>query len=611
MDSIHCSPVVTTPAQESPDYESSVESYSFCEEREDEDLTMDSNATCDECTDICVNYSNHFNNITTSYMTTIYANNNLNISNENNAINELDETLSDIILSPKKCQILSHSLNNTYLDIDKKGVNVKDIESQIKLPLNRKKSLICRLYSNNSAFNRHKKPAIRLSILGRPIPWSRSRNDTAFYKEKFDVYNFLNRPQGRTAISYHIFVSFIVFVCLVLTVFSTVSVYESSATNALKYMDSLVAILFSAEFMARLWSASCISHYQGWRGTLRFLRNPFRIIDILVIITSCIVLLIDTKRQTMFVYFRGFRFFQVFQMLRLEHRFRPWPVMSSVVWQQREHLAITTYMGFLALLFVSFVIYFVEKDVNPQFNSIAASMWWAVVTLCTVGYGDMTPITPVGKFLASISIVIGVSIFALPAGILGTGLALKVQEQQRVRQMGKRREPAAKLIQCTWRCYVSSENSMSKVTWKPHLRIHDKPLTFQERSAIRFIRVVKYFIARKKFNTALKPYDIKDVLEQYASGHADVLGRVKHMQSRLTSVQASVNNNLRSLNESKVILTSRIIQLETIASDLHKTLSQLMDIQIKEFDIYYKQQKKLVLTYFLNFFIIIIFYIIY
>ncbi|CAG2119175.1 unnamed protein product, partial [Medioppia subpectinata] len=279
-------------------------------------------------------------------------------------------------------------------------------------------------------------------------------------------------------------------------------------------MDCLIAALFSSEFVARLWSASCNSHYQGWRGRLRFLRNPFRIIDMLVIITSCIVLFFDTKRHTLFVYFRGFRFFQVFQMLRLEHRFRPWPVMSSVVWQQREHLAITTYMGFLSLLFISFAIYFVEKDVNPAFNNIAAAMYWGVVTLCTVGYGDMIPITPTGKFLSSICIIIGVSIFALPAGILGTGLALKVQEQQRVRQMGKRREPAAKLIQCTWRCYVSSENSISTVTWKSYKRCDGRhePLTNGEKTAIRFIRVVKYFIARQNFNRALKPYDIKDVL---------------------------------------------------------------------------------------------------
>ncbi len=123
---------------------------------------------------------------------------------------------------------------------------------------------------------------------------------------------------------------------------------------------------------------------------------------------------------------RGVRFIQIFQMVRLDFKFRPWRMMASVVYSQRIHLAIVFYMGFLALLLVSFVIYFVEKDHNQGFNSLASSMWWAVITLCTIGYGDTIPVTSTGKFLACICSLIGVSIFALPAGILGTGLALKV-----------------------------------------------------------------------------------------------------------------------------------------------------------------------------------------
>jgi hypothetical protein len=103
--------------------------------------------------------------------------------------------------------------------------------------------------------------------------------------------------------------------------------------------------------------------------------------------------------------------------------------------------------------------------------------------------------------------------------------------------MGKRREPAAKLIQCTWRCYTASKNSTSTVTWKlylsPNSKIHS--LSYEEKNAIRFIRIVKYLIARRNFNKVFKPYDIKDVLEQYAAGHADVLGlpTIHYSRSRL------------------------------------------------------------------------------
>lgn len=192
-------------------------------------------------------------------------------------------------------------------------------------------------------------------------------------------------------------------------------------------------VFFSVEFIVRLWSSDCISHYRGWKGKLRFIRSPFRLIDIFIIYSTAVVLFFDDKSVLVSTslrslrFLRGIRFLQVFQVLKLDHRFSPWRMMASVVWDQKEHLAITTYMGSLALLTISFLVYFLEKGINPAFNSLASSLWWGVVTLCTVGYGDMYPITPFGKLLSCICSIIGVSIFALPAGILGTGLALKVR----------------------------------------------------------------------------------------------------------------------------------------------------------------------------------------
>lgn len=178
--------------------------------------------------------------------------------------------------------------------------------------------------------------------------------------------------------------------------------------------------------MARLWASECVSYYRGWKGKVRFFKNPIRIIDICIIIVSLAVLISDAKGELVITSLRGIRLIQIFQMLRLDFKFRPWRMMASVVYSQRIHLAIVFYMAFLALLFISFLLYFVERNHNEDFSSLASTMWWAVITLCTVGYGDAYPKTPAGKLLACICSIVGVSIFALPAGILGTGLALKV-----------------------------------------------------------------------------------------------------------------------------------------------------------------------------------------
>ena len=126
----------------------------------------------------------------------------------------------------------------------------------------------------------------------------------------------------------------------------------------------------------------------------------------------------------------------------------------------------------------------VEKDQNPKFKSFAHALWWGVITLCTVGYGDTVPVTWKGKIMASFCALAGISFFALPAGILGSGFALKVQQQQRQKHMIRRRIPAATLIQCLWRCYAADENCSSEATWKMHMiPRHRSPAAFKSQSS--------------------------------------------------------------------------------------------------------------------------------
>ena len=96
------------------------------------------------------------------------------------------------------------------------------------------------------------------------------------------------------------------------------------------------------------------------------------------------------------------------------------------------------YMAFIALIFGAFVIYQVESEDNEQFANFGDSLWWSLVTFTTIGYGDKVPNSGIGKIIGSIFSVLGISLFALPAGILGTGFALKVQEQHRKRLFKKR-----------------------------------------------------------------------------------------------------------------------------------------------------------------------------
>uniref|UniRef100_A0A8W7PYI7 Ion transport domain-containing protein n=1 Tax=Anopheles coluzzii TaxID=1518534 RepID=A0A8W7PYI7_ANOCL len=293
-----------------------------------------------------------------------------------------------------------------------------------------------------------------MSLLGKPLNYNRgSRRDARYRRLQSRVYNFLERPRGFKAIFYHVCVFLMVFTCLALSVFSTIQEYEDQAIAILFVMEIIVVIWFSIEFFLRLWSSGC---------------------HIVTIAASIVVLVMGTSGQVFATSaLRGLRFFQILRMVRMDRRGGTWKLLGSVVYAHRQELITTLYIGFLGLIFASFLVYLMEKDVRgTKFSNFAQALWWGVITLCTVGYGDMVPETWQGKIIASFCALLGISFFALPAGILGSGFALKVQQQQRQKHMIRRRQPAATLIQSLWRCYAADEHSMSEATWK----IHQVPL---------------------------------------------------------------------------------------------------------------------------------------
>ncbi|KAI0225303.1 Potassium voltage-gated channel subfamily KQT member 5, partial [Lamellibrachia satsuma] len=318
----------------------------------------------------------------------------------------------------------------------------------------------------------------RMSLLGKPLNYRAHFRDARSRRAQAKVYNFLERPKDWRAISYHLLMFMVVFLCLILSVFATIPIFEELVSKVLYMVEMLMVIWFILEFVVRIWSAGCRSCYQDFAGRIQFLRNPFCIIDMVVITASVIILCLGSSGQVFATSaLRGLRFFQILRMVRMDRRGGSWKLLGSVVWAHRQELFTTLYIGFLGLIFSSFLVFLAEKDRNPtKFGTYADALWWGVITLCTVGYGDAVPITWPGKLIAAFCAILGISFFALPAGILGSGFALKVQQQQRQKHLIRRRVPAATLIQALWRCYAADENSTSTATWKPHLEPKRSPV---------------------------------------------------------------------------------------------------------------------------------------
>jgi len=198
---------------------------------------------------------------------------------------------------------------------------------------------------------------------------------------------------------------------------SVEEIFEVHQTELIAFNRFSVGV-FTLEYILRVWSCTTLQkyHHPIW-GRLRYMLTPLAIIDLIAFLpfylpfTRADFRAIQLLRLTRFL-----------QLLKLGRYSRSIKVLTQVIALRREELILTLNMVIFLLIFSSSLIYFAEHQAQPdKFPHIPASMWWAVITLTTVGYGDVYPITPLGKLLGGILALLGIGLFALPAGIIASG----------------------------------------------------------------------------------------------------------------------------------------------------------------------------------------------
>ena len=301
-------------------------------------------------------------------------------------------------------------------------------------------------------------------------PLSTSNNAKKIYKEiRKRVYYFLERPDNKIAIFYHLLNLVLIVGSIGTSILSTIQSYEENVIlkDIILYYELALLSWFTVEYILRVWSCSFLGKYKGFKGKFRFMRGLYMMIDAFVIISTVTTAVLSIK-TAYFTILRITRFLQIFRILRLDRQRGDLRTMGRVVYKHRKELVTCYFVGFIILFSGTYLIYIIEKILatDSTVDNMANGLYWACVTVTSVGYGDISPKTWAGKLVTGVFALVGCAFFALPAGILGSGFALQVAKQKKQRRFIKVRNPAAIVIQSCWRCYaVTPKRSTLQGTW--------------------------------------------------------------------------------------------------------------------------------------------------
>ena len=199
----------------------------------------------------------------------------------------------------------------------------------------------------------------------------------------------------------------LIFLSVVVVMLETVPTIHERYFKWFYAAEWFFTIVFTIEYILRLYAV---------RVPLKYAASTFGLIDLISILPTYLSFFVVGAQSLLVV--RILRLLRVFRVLRLGRFLRAGHIISRALKASRHKIMVFLFFVFQIVIIIGAVMYFVEGPTNPGFSSIPQSIYWAVVTLTTVGFGDITPQTPFGQFLAVLVMIVGYALIAVPTGIV-------------------------------------------------------------------------------------------------------------------------------------------------------------------------------------------------
>jgi len=245
-------------------------------------------------------------------------------------------------------------------------------------------------------------------------------------KLKKNLYTIFEEPSRH---KYGILIQSLIFLNILISI---IVMFLETESTLLEYFTLFAIInkvnvtLFSIEYLLRLYSIS----YKRGKKRLQYALTPYMIIDLVAILPFYLSLF-----NLDFGFLRALRIIRIFKLFRLSKFAQFDNLLSEILKEKKEEFFFIFVALIVLVLTITPLVYFAEKDVQPEiFSSMSATMWWAIITFTTVGYGDMYPITILGRILTAFVSFLGIAFYAIPGSIFTSALLDKINEKKRKRK---------------------------------------------------------------------------------------------------------------------------------------------------------------------------------
>jgi voltage-gated potassium channel len=225
---------------------------------------------------------------------------------------------------------------------------------------------------------------------------------------------------------------------VVVVMLETVDELEVPYRKFFRTFEIISVLVFSVEYACRVWVINLHPNFSGTvRGRLKYVFTPMAFIDLASILPFYLPLAVNVDLRML----RVLRLFRIFRLLKMARYVESINTFHRVLRAKKAELAVTLLMITILLILASSAMFVAENGAQPdKFPNIPASLWWGVITLTTIGYGDVFPITPAGKIIGGFIAFMGIGLFALPTGILASGFSEEVHRRQDEKRQRKERQ---------------------------------------------------------------------------------------------------------------------------------------------------------------------------